>query len=140
MNIDTFEFYLCRQYDVATPEDLYQAFQEQVDAEKLPLGVNVKTFLDSWSLKAGFPVVSLKVSGEKFTFSQERFLIKNDKNYPINQTWWVPITWTTQAEKDFKNTVPKYWLSEASSEIPIKKGTKDWIIFNIQEAGLHALK
>ena len=91
--------------------------------------------MDSWTLKAGFPVVSVTINGHKVTLSQERFLLRNHKNETINQTWWVPITWTTQNENDFNNTVPKYWLKNASSKISIKRGDLDWVLFNIQQSG-----
>lgn len=91
--------------------------------------------MDSWTLKPGFPVVHIKIKGENISFTQERFLASHNKKHPVNQTWWVPITWSTEKENNFNNTLPKYWLKDAESEISIKKEDEEWIIFNVQQAG-----
>ncbi|XP_015604734.1 uncharacterized protein LOC107272255 [Cephus cinctus] len=125
-----------REYDVATPEDLFDAFQAQVNAAGIKLNTTVQEIMNTWTTQAGFPVVSVVIANGTATLSQERFLLRNYVNSPINVTWWVPITWATKSNPDFSTTTPKYWLKEATGSV-VLRASDEWVIFNVQEAGYY---
>jgi hypothetical protein len=49
----------------------------------------------------------------------------------------VPITYTTDLEKDFNTTKPKLWLKkELTTTIEnLPKGERSWLLLNIQQTG-----
>lgn len=50
--------------------------------------------------------------------------------------WYVPISYTTSNESDFKSTLPKLWLKDTENEKKFKIHEDfDWIIVNIQGSG-----
>lgn len=51
--------------------------------------------------------------------------------------WWIPVSYTTASEKDFKSTRPKLWLRGERSIVvnDISVGENDWFIANIQQTG-----
>lgn len=53
--------------------------------------------------------------------------------------WWIPLTYTTECELEFKKTMAKKWLSPKIDSITFKgpKSSGDWIIFNIDASGLY---
>jgi len=106
------------------------------EAVKLSFNINVKTIMDSWTTKAGYPVVTIAINDNGImNITQERFLLRNLNETSTDFTWYVPITFTTQMHPDFDNTIPKYWISTKRSTAYYEINPKDWIIFNIQSSG-----
>ena len=68
---------------------------------------------------------------------QSRFFVKNENSSRDTSMWWVPLTYTTESERNFKRTKPSYWL-RAEKEIVIKDiavNASEWILFNVQDTG-----
>lgn len=129
------------KYCNAEQDDLWQSLTDVAHANGvLPKNLSVKTIMDTWTVQTGYPVVHVeRLYGKNMVeIRQDRFLrnnIKLLKNVP--QCWWVPISYTTQTEKNFNDTKPKHWLSctneKQTFEVP--QDDDKWIIFNIQGAG-----
>jgi aminopeptidase N len=68
---------------------------------------------------------------------QERFvLINNTVDNQTSPVWWIPVSYTTASEKDFKSTSPKLWLrGEKAIHVNITVKKEDWFIANIQQTG-----
>jgi len=64
-------------------------------------------------------------------------LDSSKNNSTESALWWVPITYTTAAVKDFNTTKPKLWLkAEPTTSIEnLSKGELDWLLLNIQQTG-----
>lgn len=72
------------------------------------------------------------------SFYQERFvLINNTVNNEKSSVWWIPVSYTTATEKDFKSTSPKFWMRGEKSVTMknISANKNDWFIANIQQTG-----
>ncbi|XP_012288914.1 putative aminopeptidase-2 isoform X2 [Orussus abietinus] len=126
-----------KRYDNAKPEDLWKSIQRQVDLSEIKIPTTIENIMNTWTTQAGYPVVSVSIKNGKAEFRQERFLLRNLQETPINDTWWVPITWTTQKEVNFENTEPKFWLGERSGNVKVNLAEKDWIVFNVLESGYY---
>lgn len=53
--------------------------------------------------------------------------------------WWIPITFTTESEAVFNNTLPKMWLNPTSTG-PFTEQVPDeetWVIFNVGWTGFY---
>ncbi|XP_026831626.1 aminopeptidase N [Drosophila erecta] len=102
---------------------------------------NIKTIMDSWTLQTGYPVLNVTrdYSAGTARLTQERYL--RDSQIPRSERvgcWWVPVSYTTQAEKDFNDTAPKAWMecSQTGESVPttidLLPGPEEWVILNIQ--------
>lgn len=72
---------------------------------------------------------------------KDRFTIRNStvETYPKSEPlWWVPITYTTEAVKDFSRTQPSNWLkAQRTMTLPnIDASRSQWVIFNVQQTGM----
>ncbi|XP_068228727.1 aminopeptidase N-like [Palaemon carinicauda] len=105
----------------------------------LPQDMTMKQVMDSWTLQAGYPVVTVNRSedGTSAIVSQKRFLFSNESTE--EETWWVPLTYTSQDNPDFHHTQTMIWMSDEEREITIGSlPQKDqWVVFNIQETGFY---
>lgn len=67
---------------------------------------------------------------------QQRFLINPEES--SNNTWDVPISYTTSHGPNFANTTPSLWLLSSQNETVIENvlhGGTGWILLNIQATG-----
>lgn len=119
------------------PDSLWEAVKDQINDQTDPrLNIDVKTIMDSWTTKAGHPVVTIAMNDNGvLNITQERFLLRNLNETSTDITWFVPLTFTTQTDPDFDNTIPKYWMSAKRTTANYEINPKDWIIFNIQSSG-----
>jgi aminopeptidase N len=68
-------------------------------------GQDVKTFMDAWIKKIGFPVITVAEEPGQITLQQQRFLSTGDvKAEEDETTWWVPVGLKTGSPA---NTVQK---------------------------------
>ncbi|KZR95847.1 Aminopeptidase N, partial [Daphnia magna] len=60
------------QYGNAVQDDLWNALDRQADLDQVFLPTNVKTIMDTWTLKMGFPVVTVRrdYSSQNVTITQ----------------------------------------------------------------------
>ena len=87
---------------------------------------NLRNIMSKWTTTSQYPVVNVIRESRS-----GNIIISQGKN-----TWWIPITYTTQTELNFNDTVPRHWLTPNVQQIIISNITQfDWIIFNLQQTG-----
>ncbi|EFX67117.1 hypothetical protein DAPPUDRAFT_115736 [Daphnia pulex] len=142
-----------RQYGNAVQDDLWDALTKQAKVDKVPLPTGVKQIMDTWTLKMGFPVVTVTREYENSSVSlsqaikclsngnQERFLMQRSNASSQDKTvylWWVPLTYTT----DFQ-TVGSTWLADGQTgkkhELSIPVDKNQWVIFNVDQMGYYRI-
>ncbi|KAM0725616.1 Aminopeptidase N [Formica fusca] len=133
-------------YRSANQMDLWSAFQAEIDgANGLPAssGLRMKDVMRTWTYQAGFPVLHVRQNRETgaIELTQDRFY-----HYGINSTseelWHIPLTWTTENEQQFGNTLPKAWMVKKRMKINdtvLSRATfnNQWILFNINQTALY---
>ena len=108
------------QFDAAEQDDLWQHLTVQGHKDNtLPLEMDVKTIMDTWTLQMGFPVVTVSrnYTHNSATVTQDRFLIGKSKEMNIDSkvySWWIPLSFTG-AEDSFENTYSKHWMEEGGA-------------------------
>ncbi|KAK7067746.1 hypothetical protein SK128_013768 [Halocaridina rubra] len=123
------------QYGNAYQDNLFEHLTNAgyIDAT-LPYNMTMKQIMDTWTLQAGYPVITVNrtADGTSASVSQERFWTYHNDT---NETWWVPISYTTQNNANFDNTQPTLWMSDTDLEITVDSlpSQDQWVIFNIQE-------
>ncbi|KAK3857882.1 hypothetical protein Pcinc_035893 [Petrolisthes cinctipes] len=144
------------KYDNAVSDDLWEHLTLAAHRDGiLPTNLTVKTIMDTWTLQMGYPVITVQRNndgdsvtvtqrnndGNSVTVTQERFLLTRQENSEDTHDykWWVPLTYTDQAEADFSQTQPKVWMKDSEAQITIPHlATKDhWVIFNLHQTGYY---
>ncbi|KZC13131.1 Aminopeptidase N, partial [Dufourea novaeangliae] len=113
-----------RRYSTATPEDLFDAFKQEISDTGLKN--LIYDIMNSWTTQPGYPVVHVSIQGNSVKLQQKRFLIDKEKANSDTSLWYVPITWTSLYEPDFNNTAPKYWLNTAEGFYRTNYDTDYW--------------
>jgi len=96
--------------------------------------------MDTWITQRHFPVVRVTRdydTGETI-LTQEHFRPLENKRideYMDDDKWWIPVTFATQTNPDFINTLPTHWLSPGRNITIRGIDPADWIIVNLQASG-----
>ncbi|XP_007952718.1 aminopeptidase Q [Orycteropus afer afer] len=124
-------------YSNAEQDDLWRHFQMAIDDQsKILLPATVKSIMDSWTHKSGFPVITLNVSTG--IMKQEPFYLGKVKNQTLltyNDTWIVPILWIKNG-----TTQSLVWLDKSSKVFPemqVSDSDHDWVILNLNMTGYY---
>jgi len=116
---------------------------EKVSKGVLPEGLNFTEFAIGWTEQDGVPIVTAIRNYEtsEITFTQERYFDqKPNCACDYNRTWWIPLTWITQADKsDVDQFKPQAWLKgnvtneKLVQKIHLKPG--QWFLLNPRSVG-----
>ncbi|KAF2896795.1 hypothetical protein ILUMI_09379 [Ignelater luminosus] len=116
------------------PKDLWDALQEKADNKRY-LPVTLATIMQNWTEKAGYPVVNVNLIGKDVVLSQERFFFHKAKGPKSKYKWYIPISFTTDFEKQFNRTYARIWLTPNDNFVRIRNAIENemsWIVINIQ--------
>ncbi|RXG59551.1 Endoplasmic reticulum aminopeptidase 1 [Armadillidium vulgare] len=127
------------RYSNAGTDDLWEALTQAAYEAQTPL--NVKEVMDSWTLQAGFPLISIKIRDVTVEANQSRFVEvqanQSDPNSPLNSTigyrWHVPLTFISSENPVNVSTV---WMNVTNIEFNIPKDLT-WIKFNVGHRGIY---
>ena len=111
----------------ANQDDLWKVLTLQGHKDfTLDLNLDIKTIMDSWTLKMGYPVVDINriVNNEsvKLILKQKWFLLNplsklfSQHNIYDNYKWYIPFTFTTKNEMKFEFESKPYWMKPNVSE------------------------
>ncbi|XP_046648039.1 aminopeptidase N-like [Daphnia pulicaria] len=127
-----------RMYGNAVQDDLWAALTYQAELDSVQLPTDIKTIMDSWTLKMGYPVVNVirNYTSSVITAQQERFLMNSRQELNSTYRWWIPLSYSSKAHPDI---VQCGWIPEHSDQVNISlEATKiQWVIFNIDQVGYY---
>ncbi|CAH0605717.1 unnamed protein product [Chrysodeixis includens] len=127
------------KYDVATPDDLFNALQNAATADAALsqyAGATVKEYFESWTQKPGHPLLTVAVNNDgTMQITQERFGLT--PSTATQGLWHIPISWTRQGEVDFDNLKPSQILTATSIKVDVGTTERGWLIFNKQQTGFY---
>lgn len=117
--------------------------QVVLDESDVPHNVyRLKEVMDTWIKRRHFPVVHVTRNNEtnEIIVTQEHFRPDNKNKHIDDDKWWIPLTFATQTNPDFSNTLPTHWLRPQDQNITITGiDPNDWIIVNLQQMGEYLL-
>ncbi|KAK7075270.1 hypothetical protein SK128_014550 [Halocaridina rubra] len=130
------------KYKNADQDDLWHFLTEAAHEDgTLSTDQTVKTIMDTWTLKEGFPVISVTRAGNSSAIlTQEQFLLDTNATERTSNKWWIPITYTSQENPSFRDTQVKFWLNDRGIDPVSYIGYPEphhWVIFNIQQSGYY---
>lgn len=131
-------------YSVADTNNFLEAIQTVIIEEKYNFKYDLKTVMNSWIYRPGYPVlhVSRNYTTHTVVIKQERFFSYNatfEERNSSSHTWYIPINYATQSKPDFEDTKPDFWVTNSSMEIVISAGSDEWILFNKHQSGKLAI-
>lgn len=124
-------------YSNAIQDDLWAIMTEYGHKHKtLPDDFDIKTIMDTWTVQAGFPVVTVTRNGTDVTISQHRYMLP-ETNLDDKSRWFIPITFETKAHRT-QEGIPEHWLPKTDS-ITIKNlvDPNHWLYVNIKRAAYY---
>ncbi|XP_052891874.1 aminopeptidase N [Anopheles moucheti] len=137
-----------KKYQSASQDDLWEYLTNEARRGGIfDDHTSVKEIMDTWTLQTGFPVVFVQrdYESDSIEFRQERFAFGNGSNGfdSAHQSerflWWIPITYTTLGDSNFRQTKPAIWMKAEEAlvinnhDIP----SHDWMIVNVQQTGYY---
>ena len=116
-------------YSNATTSDLWSSL-ESVS------GKHVGKIMNSWTQKAGYPLIDIEESNGKLFFNQSRFFssIISQVRSSDNTSWIIPISMITENSKE-----PQYYLMD-KIKIDISRKDNSWYKLNYGEKSLVRVK
>lgn len=124
-------------YSNAEQDDLWRHIQMAIGEQNVThLPATVKSIMDSWTHRGGFPIITVNVSTG--VVKQEPFYLDKVENQTLlshNSTWIVPIFW-------MKNGIPQplVWLDKSNMMFPgmkLSDSDSDWVILNFNVTGYY---
>ncbi|SPP85572.1 blast:Aminopeptidase N [Drosophila guanche] len=132
-------------YSNADQNDLWRSLSDAAhEFGSLPENLEVRTIMDTWTLQAGYPLITVQRDYVRniISINQRRFLMQGmDRNNLISkECWFVPISYTFGSMANFTATEPQVWLQCDSQgknmplEIrsPLCAEENQWLILNLQ--------
>ncbi|CAG0917460.1 unnamed protein product [Notodromas monacha] len=106
---------------------------------RIPRWHSIDDIMGPWTKQVGFPLVTVNRDYDRnmVTYSQKRFRNINGNLHSDETKWVIPITFTTEVDKDFTATSPEFWLAGQSTEKPLKLDDDDWLLVNVQRVGYY---
>ncbi|XP_030370710.1 membrane alanyl aminopeptidase [Scaptodrosophila lebanonensis] len=125
------------QYKPAYPKLLLDAWQLYWPENRF--NSSSEDIFNSFTTQVGYPLINVDLAqdGRSVKFSQQRFLLKDKDISNSNLAYYVPITYTTNVEKNFNDTSAKFILKPSETKEETLSQNASWIIANIQETGYY---
>lgn len=127
------------KFQAANSDKLADGLQKSIDEDQIALQASAKDIIDSWSLKSGYPLVTVKLSADEKTllFTQQKFSYTGETS---SELFIIPINYASATTPDFDITTPVFWL-DGNAEAPQSAGARwkegDWIVVNKQETSYY---
>src|SRR3989344_1498732 len=117
-------------YGNASTKDLWLALEHVSDKP-------VRSIMDNWTSKPGFPVVIIENDRQKIRLTQSRFFSSSiaKKSSKDKTIWKVPIN----IKRESKNRNQEFLLDKKSKSIDLSLKAGEWIYFNSGSSGMYRL-
>lgn len=101
----------------------------------------MKDIVDSWSLKGGYPIITVQRSPENLLMISQTKYVNTQKRAENDEIWLIPINFASKSYPHFNDTSPVVWMH--LDKLAFQNNTfhpfdeDDWVVFNIQETGYY---
>lgn len=126
------------QYANAIQDDLWRIMTETAHKHHtLPLDMNVKEIMDTWTLQSGYPVLNIKRQGFNLIVSQQKFAFP-EIDPEDKSRWYIPITFTAE-DSLYSSEIPEYWMKNTDDMIVIPDVVipEKWIYLNVNRTSYY---
>ncbi|XP_017058608.1 membrane alanyl aminopeptidase [Drosophila ficusphila] len=125
------------KYQPSVPQYLLGAWQAQWPNSSY--NASSEDIFTSFTTQVGYPVVNaaLAANGLSVSFTQKRFLLKENDGADANLKYTIPISYTTSEANNFQNATPKFILRPDVTTTVTFPSALTWIIANVQQTGYY---
>ncbi|XP_068156512.1 membrane alanyl aminopeptidase [Drosophila tropicalis] len=119
------------------PEYLLQAWQANWAASRF--NASSENIFNSFTTQVGYPLINAELAsdGRSVSFTQKRFLLKDNDGANASLVYTVPISYATNLENNFLNTTPKFILNPGVVHTETFTSALDWFIANVQQTSYY---
>jgi len=145
LTLDTFKkgvtnYLKSKTYGNAERDDLWRELTRagKVDNQLLA-GDSIKEVMDTWTLKPGYPVLTVTSSTDKtVSMNQKRFYLSPNVANPHKTTWTIPINvaYPLASNSGFNKTTPDKWFMANDASFTIEIQEHPYVI-NVQQTGYY---
>ncbi|XP_073820070.1 membrane alanyl aminopeptidase-like [Musca autumnalis] len=130
------EYLSTHKYTNTVPQDLFTIWKKYLPSEFQEYAHGL---FHGFTEQVGYPVITFNLtSPTNLVISQKRFLLKEGDGADPSLEYTVPITYTTNVEKDFDATTPKLFITPTTGPVTVKFNSNvSWIVGNVQETGYY---
>lgn len=124
------------QFRLASPEDLYVAWQRAIDEDFPGSTVNVGDLMNTWLNFGGFPVLTVSRNGSDLVLTQQGFRTMHDELFSI------PLNYATASDPNFDLTFVNLYFGSSQATLTLENAPRqwtndDWIVFNLRDTGYY---
>lgn len=127
------------QFSNAVQDDLWDVMTQEAHSHQvLAEDLHIKTIMDTWTLQAGFPVVTVTRSNTSsdIVLTQHRYMLSTS-NVSDSSLWYIPINFESQGHRT-QDKMPTHWMNKTKSlTIRDAVNPKHWMYVNIQRIGYY---
>lgn len=114
----------------STPDLFWRSLQLALERQpgSLAFKQTLKSVMDTWTQQNSYPLVTVTRNGTAVFLTQSPAF-----NESGTERWWIPITFTVQAEANFVDIRPKAWMSplEQLLKLSVSVPEDQWIVLNL---------
>ncbi|CAF0815629.1 unnamed protein product [Brachionus calyciflorus] len=134
------------QFSNAEQDNLWEELEKQGHADgTLDRSLSAKTIMDTWTLRKGYPVVTVirDYTNNKMSLKQNWFLLNPNNSVQYTDEyakyrWYIPFTFTQKENPNFDFETRPIWLKPEDLETKIDVSNSDgWIIGNLKHSGFY---
>ncbi|KAH8251285.1 hypothetical protein KR032_005121, partial [Drosophila birchii] len=130
---------LQNSFSGSTPDIFWRSLQLawERQSKSPPIEEKLKTVMDTWTHQAGYPLVTVSRNDTTVFLTQSPAF-----NESRPERWWIPITFTTQANRNFYDVRPKAWMSPLENVLSLKVSVPydQWIVLNLRAMGYYRVQ
>uniref|UniRef100_A0A1I8Q2F1 Aminopeptidase n=1 Tax=Stomoxys calcitrans TaxID=35570 RepID=A0A1I8Q2F1_STOCA len=118
------------------PEDLFKQWKQFWPAGHQ---VDLNQLFSDWTEQPGFPMIRIKaINSGRYLLEQQRFLLDAQDGSDTTLKYTIPITYTTNRERNFEQLTPKFYFNKSMTQLEFGDSNADeWIILNLQQSNYH---
>uniref|UniRef100_A0A182JYK9 Aminopeptidase n=1 Tax=Anopheles christyi TaxID=43041 RepID=A0A182JYK9_9DIPT len=130
------------EHGVVVDSNLFDSLEQAAKEDAvLPISLSMHEIFGSWSNQAGVPLVKVRRDGNEYLFTQERYISNDPPEVPFENSWWIPISFSTLTDNQFEK-LPAFWMPPNVSEVSYTiETTQDEVVtFNPHSTGYYRVE
>uniref|UniRef100_A0A6E8VKG7 Aminopeptidase n=1 Tax=Anopheles coluzzii TaxID=1518534 RepID=A0A6E8VKG7_ANOCL len=131
-----------KERGVVEESNLFDSLEQAAKEDAvLPISLSVHEIFGSWSHQPGVPLVKVRRDGNEYLFTQERYIANTPPEEPFENSWWIPISFSTPSNNAFEK-LPAFWMPPNVSEVAytIETVQDEVVSFNPHSTGYYRVE
>nr|XP_002730532.1 PREDICTED: aminopeptidase N-like [Saccoglossus kowalevskii] len=135
------DYFRTYAYGNVVSDDLWMTLTKADVGHK---NTNVKKVMDTWTLQAGHPVVTVNRTGPDTAVATQQYFMMDPHDFydakynHMGYTWYVPLTYTFGNDPDFDKPEQAWLNKDEPGVLNLSNvGENDWLLVNVNKWGFY---